>query len=455
MKRISALLFTAIVSLLLASACQSAAPSNVPTETPTSTPLVVTATPGAGQGVGAAATEEQIITTPTPQPTATPGPIDRLVADISNATGLNRQVILGLTGEEWINLGISLLVTVLGIFLLTRLVYTLLRFLTRFIPGKHDDEFIRAIKNQIYLIVSVWIIEFATGRLGFLTVEWKETLSQLYFALYVLAVTVILWKLVDLVFEWQLDARNHESEIDDQHRTSILMLKRLLRGLLIVGAATVVLNNNGVNVTVVLAVFILGVFAVLLAAQDTLSDMIYGFIILFDRPYRVGDRVEVQELGTWGDVVEIGTRTSRIKTRDNRMVIVPNSLIGKNQVINYSYPDPSYRIQTDIDIAYGSDLDQVHDVISSAVREVDEVLPDMPVEVLLIKFGESALKYRVRWWIDSYMDSSAIYDKVHRSIYHALNSAGIEMPFTTLDINLNLDKQNSINPEDDLFENGK
>jgi small-conductance mechanosensitive channel len=435
MKKTFVLFLLVLVFTLLTSACLSSATPRTPTETPTSTPLVVTATPGAGQGVGAVATEEQIITTPTPQPTATPGPIDRLVADISNVTGLNRQVILGLTGEEWINLGISLLVTILGIFLLTRLVYTLLQFITRFIPGERDDEFIRAIKNQVYLIVSVWIIEYATGRLGFLSVESKETLNQLYFALYILAFTVILWKLIDLAFEWYQDTKV-EGELDDQHRTSLMMLKRVLRGLLIIVAATVVLGNNGVNVTVVFAALIIGAFAVSLAAQDTLSDMIYGFIILFDRPYRVGDRVEVQELGTWGDVVEIGTRTTRISTRDNRMVIIPNSSIGKNQVTNYSYPDSSIRIQTELNIAYGSDFDQVESVITQTVLEVEEVLADMPVNVLLIEFGDSALKYRVRWWLESYLDTHIILDKVHKAIYIALEEAGIEMPFTTFDVNI-------------------
>jgi len=436
MKRILILLFVILVSIFLASACLSSAPPRTPTETPTLTPLVVTATPAPGQSGGVVvATEEQIVITPTPKPTATPGAIDRAVADIATATGLDRQVILGLTGEEWISLGISLVIVLVGIFLLARLVYALLRFSTRYIPGERDDQFIRAIKNQIYLIVSLWVIDFATGRLGFLPVEWKETLNQLYFALNILAITVILWKLIDLVFEGYQDAKV-EGELDDQHRTSLMMLKRVLRGLLIIVAATVVLGNNGVNVTVVFAALIIGAFAVSLAAQDTLSDMIYGFIILFDRPYRVGDRVEVQELGTWGDVVEIGTRTTRIRTRDNRMVIIPNSSIGKNQVTNYSYPDSSIRIQTEINIAYGSDFDQVESVITQTVLGVDEVLADLPINVLLIEFGDSAFKYRVRWWVDSYIDTYIILNKVHKAIYAALDEAGIEMPFTTLDVNI-------------------
>ena len=72
------------------------------------------------------------------------------------------------------------------------------------------------------------------------------------------------------------------------------------------------------------------------AAQDTLADAIAGFLILLDQPFRVGDRIEITGLGTWGDVVEIGTRSTRIRTRDNRLVIVPNSAIAKDQVVNYS-----------------------------------------------------------------------------------------------------------------------
>jgi small conductance mechanosensitive channel len=71
----------------------------------------------------------------------------------------------------------------------------------------------------------------------------------------------------------------------------------------------------------------LGGFAHSLAARDTIEDMIAGLIILIDQPFRVGDRIEIAGLGTWGDVTTIGMRTTSIRTRDNRMVIVPNSSI--------------------------------------------------------------------------------------------------------------------------------
>ena len=79
-----------------------------------------------------------------------------------------------------------------------------------------------------------------------------------------------------------------------------------------------------------------------------MSDAINGFLILMDEPFRIGDRIEIRDLDTWGDVVDIGLRTTRILTLDNRMVILPNSKIGKSQIVNYSFPDPKYRVQTTI-----------------------------------------------------------------------------------------------------------
>jgi hypothetical protein len=72
-------------------------------------------------------------------------------------------------------------------------------------------------------------------------------------------------------------------------------------------------------------------------------------VILVDHPFRGSDRIEIPELGTWGDIVEIDTLTARIRTRDNRLVIVPNSIVGKSQVVNHTYPDPTHRIQMDMD----------------------------------------------------------------------------------------------------------
>ena len=440
MNRVILVLF--LLSLLLTAACSQDISALVASETATPTPVaqVVVVTPP-----GDESTDEEIVITPTPEKTATPSPIQRSISEFASSTGLNQQVFLGLTGEDWINLGISLLIVLIGTILISRIVHALLRWITRLTPSKRDDQFVVAVRNQINLFISVLIIDFATRRLLFIPVIWKAILNQLYFALYVFAITWILWKLIDLLFTWHQNDTVPEGEVDTSESLRILF-KRLLYGLLVIVAITMVLNNFGVNVTILLAVLVMGVIAIFLAAQDTLTDMIYGFILLFDRPFRVGDRIDIQGLGTWGDIVEVGARTTRIQTRDNRLVIMPNSLIGKNQVINYSYPDPHFRVQTEIDIEYGYDPEQVSQVISATVPTVEGVIKNKNVDTLLMKIGKGGLKFRIRWWIDTYSDANFIFDRVHRALYTAFEEAGIEMSLDAYDLNLFM-RSNDIQPD--------
>jgi small-conductance mechanosensitive channel len=157
-----------------------------------------------------------------------------------------------------------------------------------------------------------------------------------------------------------------------------------------------------------------------------------------DRPFTVGDRIEIPDQDAWGDVVEIGTRTTRIRTRDNNLVIIPNSNIADGQVTNYTYPDPNYRLQSDIDIEYGENLEHVRKVLGDAVRSVDEVLKDQPVQVLFIEFGNSAMTIRVRWWIDTYSDKRMMQDKVNTALQEAIDRSGIISPNPALDLNVKM-----------------
>jgi small-conductance mechanosensitive channel len=196
------------------------------------------------------------------------------------------------------------------------------------------------------------------------------------------------------------------------------------------------LGRFEVNVSALVTTLGIGSLAIALAAQAALEDTISGFLIMIDRPFRIGDRIEILDLDTWGDVIDIGLRSSRIRTRDNRTVIVPNSVIGKSLVVNHSYPEPVYRIQVHVGVAYGTDLELARQTMIEAVRGVEGVMPepDRPIEALFLEFGDSALIFRVRWWIESYVDTRRMFDKVNTAMYNALNQAGIEVPFPQRDV---------------------
>ena len=433
MKRLLSMLSLLILGCaVLLSACQTATLQDVVDSIPTETPQPNTRT--------AVSTEDEIIITPTPQPTATPGAIARSVADVSASTGLNQQVFLGLTGEDWINLGISVLIFFVGSLVISRIVRFLLGLVVRSIPGKRDDEFLAAIRGQINLLISLFVLKYATDRLSFISVFWKETLNQIFFATAILAIAVILWKLIDLSFIWHRVKAVPEGQVD--HIASLRYLfRRFLRGLVVIFAVTLILSNYGINITIIWAV--LGGFAIalLIAGQDMLSDMIYGFILLFDQPFGVGDRIEIKELNTWGDVVEIGMRTTRVRTRDNRLVVYPNSIIGRSQVINHSMPDAQFRTQVDLEVAYGQDPEQIESVIVKAVRSVEGVAPEKPVDVLVKGITKKTLTFRLRWWLQDYREGRYAVDKVLRAVYAAMNQAGIETSLDAYDLHIFMEQE--------------
>ncbi len=271
------------------------------------------------------------------------------------------------------------------------------------------------------------IVYISIARLQFLSPQFKQWLGQIIAVVLVWLVVICLWKLVDIFTLWYHDKVKDQEERNGKD-AALLLAERSVRTLLVLVGIIYVMDYLGFNISALLTAIGIGGLALSLAAQDTIANMISGVIILIDQPFRAGDRIEIQELNTWGDVVSIGLRSTRIRTLDNRLVIVPNSSISNNQVVNYTYPDPQYRIQTEIGVAYGSDLRLVRQVITESLRGVEGVLQDKPVDVLFLEFGDSAMSLRVRWWIESYIDARRSTDRVNEAIYTALEQAGVVMP---------------------------
>ncbi|MDX1475886.1 MAG: mechanosensitive ion channel, partial [Reinekea sp.] len=257
---------------------------------------------------------------------------------------------------------------------------------------------------------------------------WSLLDEILNSVLFLLIGFVIAWRLISYLAQWyesQL-ASTGEVELGEQ---LMPFLRRIMLIILTVIIFIILLGHFNIEVSGLVATLGIGSLAIALAAQAALSDTISGFVIMVDRPFRIGDRIEIQDLDTWGDVVDIGLRSTRIRTRDNRMIIVPNSVIGKSLIVNHSFPDTQYRIEIHIGVAYGTDIEKARKVIVDAVSKVDGVLGEHPVEALFLEFGDSALIFRVRWWLDSYVDTRRMFDSVNTAIYKALNEAGIEIPF--------------------------
>jgi small-conductance mechanosensitive channel len=245
--------------------------------------------------------------------------------------------------------------------------------------------------------------------------------------------------LIALADEWARQRSMAKDRSTELVEGVTVLLTRVGRVVTALVGLMILLARFGVDVTALAAALGLGGLAITLAAQDTIADMIAGIIILVDRPFRVGDRIEIQGASTWGDVLDIGLRTTRIRTRDNRLIILPNSTIGSNQVTNYSYPDPSYRSETHLSIEGDDDLEAVRRLIVETVAGVEGVLADKPIDALYIEMGDYGAIFRVRWWIETYEILRRNLDQVHTALQVAFDGAGIPFASTTQNVRLQAD----------------
>lgn len=345
--------------------------------------------------------------------------------------------ILGLSTSQWVDVGISLAIVVamliIGRWVARIILGRLVRRLARGTSTELDDAILDAVRTPLYWLAVILAAQFAVARLQFLPERWDPAIKDVFFVLFMIVGFSSVWRLVVVVFTWYGKTLDRRSE--QPLSPHLLPFFRRVT-LIILGAILIItlLSHFNVNVSALVTTLGIGSLAVALAAQAALEDTVNGFTVMVDQPYRVGDRIEILDLNTWGDVVDIGLRSTRIRTRDNRTVIVPNSILGKSLVVNHSYPDPVYRIEVHVGIAYGTDIEFARQTMIDAVRGADQVMPDKPVEALFLEFGDSALIFRVRWWIESYVDTRRIFDKVNTAIYYSLNQAGIEIPFPQRDI---------------------
>jgi small-conductance mechanosensitive channel len=425
--------------IFLVPACASDTPPPTPTVTPPAAPISAgTAEPTLSSAEsGAAAGFSTAVAARTPIPTPTPSAIERRTSEVADRFGLGQRTFLGLTGNQWAELVGATLIIAGGYFFARLLVNQILKRIVKRTKTKLDDEMFVEVKDELQWLLILFIVDFAVSGLSFLGDTLRTATDDLFFVLNLIILTSMSLGLI------QFAAKHYIASLDnaeDQDRLDPIItgIQRFAYFLVVIIAVSLGLSHFGANANTLYFTLLATVAIVSLAARDVITDALSGFIILADQPFRIGDSVLIQDLNTWGDVLDIGTRTTRILTVDNRELIVPNSKIAKSQIVNYNYPDTKYRLQTDIGIAYGIDIDLIRKTATDAVRGVKYVLDDKPVDVLFVEFDNAARKVRVRWWIDSFHNEWPAIDAVNVALESAFEKAGIEMPYETYDLQVHI-----------------
>ena len=169
--------------------------------------------------------------------------------------------------------------------------------------------------------------------------------------------------------------------------------------------------------------------AVGFAAKDSLANLFGGFFVIMDAPYKLGDFITLDS-GERGRVIKIGLRSTRLLTRDDVEITLPNAHIANAKVVNESGgPYEKTRVVITVGVVYGSDVDRVREVLREAAQSVESVVQDPAPRVRFVEMGDSALIFRVQGWIDEPALRGSCVDGLNTAIYKALGQAGIEIPF--------------------------
>ena len=211
-----------------------------------------------------------------------------------------------------------------------------------------------------------------------------------------------------------------------------MAIKILLVGL----AAYIFMLIWGINPTAWLAsAGVIGI-AVGFAAKDTLANLFAGISIVADAPYKIGDYV-VLDTGERGKVTHVGMRSTRILTRDDVEVTIPNAVIANAKIVNESGgPWVKHRIRVPVGVAYGSDVDRVCQLLEETAMAHPSVVKQPAPRVRMRAFGASSLDFELLAWIDHPELSGLVRHELLIVIYKALNENGIVIPFPQTDIHL-------------------
>jgi len=174
--------------------------------------------------------------------------------------------------------------------------------------------------------------------------------------------------------------------------------------------------------------------AVGFAAKDSLANLFSGFFILVDRPYKIGDYINL-DTGERGRVTNIGLRSTRLLSRDDIEIIVPNAVIANAKIINESGgPYLNIRVRLPVGVAYGSDVDKVCEILQSIANEHAELGGDPSPRVRMRGFGPSSLNFELLGWIYNPEDRGRILHELYMTVYKAFRAEGIEIPYAKTDV---------------------
>jgi small-conductance mechanosensitive channel len=326
---------------------------------------------------------------------------------------------------------------VLIIFLFTFLAKVVDIFITRFMRGllaktriTFDDQVLDIFHKPIFVSILIFGLMLATDRLGFPPKVYFVTLSGLK------TIVIIIWSIAIARFMKlviKAVSKDDSRFVLIQDRT-LPLFNNLMVIIVVALALYLICLTWKIDMTAWMAsAGILGL-AVSFAAKDTLANLFSGVFIMADAPFKLGDFI-ILDSGERGEVTHIGIRSTRLMTRDDVEITVPNAVMGNAKVANEAGgPVQSYRIRIKVGVSYGSDIDKVHAVLLDVADKQPEVCRSPAPRVRFRAFGPSSLDHELLCWVERPVLKGRVSHMLNTNLLKRFRAEGIEIPFPQQDV---------------------
>jgi small-conductance mechanosensitive channel len=259
-----------------------------------------------------------------------------------------------------------------------------------------------------------------------------KTDITLWTILYFIFLTFLLFYVTGKLRKWIVYKLLAKSKIDLGVRVAAGSIFRYI--ILFIGFI-IVLQTVGIDLSAItILAGALGV-GIGFGLQNITNNLVSGIIILFERPIKVGDRIEVGDVA--GDVVKISMRSTTIVTNDNISIIVPNSDFISSKVINWSHIDRNIRLNFPVGVSYKEDPQRIRKLLLEVARDNKGVLKEPKPDVLFSEFGDSALVFNLRIWTQEFINRPGVLkSQLYYAIFEKFAQNGVQIPFPQRDIHL-------------------
>ena len=332
--------------------------------------------------------------------------------------------------NAWLRAGVIILASFLAAFVIERIIVATIGRLVGKTATQLDDEVIERLRRPIFMSIFVAGLVIATRQLAMSEGLTEATVSALK------TILIFVWlgfalRLFGVILHGLSRMRDRYEFI----QPSTLPLFDNAAKIIVVGAGVyfAFLAWN-IDVTALIASAGIVGLALSFAAQDALSNIFGGMSILADRPYKVGDFINLDS-GERGEVTQIGLRSTRLLTRDDVEISIPNSVMGNATIVNEAGgPHEKFRIRVAVGVAYGSDIDHVQELLLAVANGHEEVCSSPEPRVRFRRFGDSSLDFELLVWVAQPVLRGRLSHELNCEVYKSFNANGVEIPFPQQDV---------------------